>query len=776
MKSLNSPGTTVRVCLRQLPGRTMTEGHRPQVQERRDKLRHCALHESTATCSCEEAEWSSAGQSFRQYWQGWHLLWWGMRLLLGAGLERALLGTTKHAVNRNPSVVVWVEASARPLGQMAEWPSKSSSQPAWFSARCLGFQLSAMTSDRAPPVVSFQILDCKAVLRPRTVYLVRHGESQWNKAQGKMDIHGMVRTTDHSLSAKGREQAEKLCHALRTELEKDLAGTAHPSIGPMLRPGMIMTSPLGRALQTAVIAYGPILTKAAAPCKNQMVLAPNCKEPCSCEKFMVSTFEQMQFDLEEVKDTWWPPGQSESTKQLQARLEEFMYQLLFASQQSIVVFGHSLFFQQLMRRFFSDSYRPNELAQRLSTGKLPNCGVVRLDLDRLWAELVLGTTLHSEGKCAMTCCAAEHDTINEIRPDDTLSLPVESTIANVPAGEILKPAREAADKDEAAIQADVGDWRPQVASLLVDFGPGTDRVDQAEEFFAELARLPSGASADLSLTKQQNGPSRSCSFLSDSQAWNVQCAEQLSKELRELLVSSVLRDAPTPRTALAAVTLGGLPGLLPPEASKSVLETADDGSRDEAIELMAKGLALESQRFLVQLRQEHGRAKAAAKAVQVLGLEEEFPDAEFHWKKEALESAICKGRREAMVGLSCQDIQGEGQGISIDITQLQESRLHSRCVQGLLECNEVELAADLGMTWNVALPELSEKLKEAKMKREAECFSLPEAVSINLVEDEVKLSGRSLTEGDGASKRVSKGGRGKIVLTLVYHVINDHWI
>ncbi|CAK9051827.1 unnamed protein product, partial [Durusdinium trenchii] len=123
------------------------------------------------------------------------------------------------------------------------------------------------------------------------------------------------------------------------------------------------------------------------------------------EKFMVSTFEQMQFDLEEVKDTWWPPGQSESTKQLQARLEEFMYQLLFASQQSIVVFGHSLFFQQLMRRFFSDSYRPNELAQRLSTGKLPNCGVVRLDLDPskmldgpfVKAELVLGTTLHSEG-------------------------------------------------------------------------------------------------------------------------------------------------------------------------------------------------------------------------------------------------------------------------------------------------------------------------------------------------------------------------------------------
>ena len=27
------------------------------------------------------------------------------------------------------------------------------------------------------------------------------------QAQGKLDIHGMVRTTDHSLSSKGRDQA-----------------------------------------------------------------------------------------------------------------------------------------------------------------------------------------------------------------------------------------------------------------------------------------------------------------------------------------------------------------------------------------------------------------------------------------------------------------------------------------------------------------------------------------------------------------------------------------
>ncbi|CAE7441199.1 EXD3 [Symbiodinium natans] len=93
-------------------------------------------------------------------------------------------------------------------------------------------------------------------------------------------------------------------------------------------------------------------------------------------------------------------------------------------------------------------------------------------------------------------------------------------------------------------------------------------------------------------------------------------------------------------------------------------------------------------RFLVQFRQEQGRLKAAAKAVEALDLKDQFPDAEYLWRQEALEAAIKKGRREAMVGLSVED-----------------DRLHSRCVDGLLECGEVKLAVDLADTWGINIPE-----------------------------------------------------------------------
>ncbi|CAL1150524.1 unnamed protein product [Cladocopium goreaui] len=183
-------------------------------------------------------------------------------------------------------------------------------------------------------------------------------------------------------------------------------------------------------------------------------------------------------------------------------------------------------------------------------------------------------------------------------------------------------------------------------------------------------------------------------------------------QLRDLLVAS----------ALAAVALGALPGLLCVQAEK-VLEVADDGSRDEAIELMAKGFEKEAKCFLVRLRQEKGRLKAAAKAVQALALQEDFPDADFLWKQEALEAAICKGRKEALVGLSCQ-----------------EPRLHSRCVHGLVECNEVELAVDLAMAWNIAISmDLTQRLQDAIAKREAESLCLPATVSVIFLDQEAQV-------------------------------------
>jgi len=317
--------------------------------------------------------------------------------------------------------------------------------------------------------VVFQILDCQAVLRPKSVYLIRHGESEWNKAQRSLNLHGMVRTTDHPLSAKGRDQAEALRHLLQMELDKAGSDKADPSVAPMLQPGLILASPLGRALQTAIIAYGPLLEKAKLG-RNELVLAPNCKEKqnfggldtvCTKlgeeilqssqeelrvlysrlekDKFIVDAFRQLRFDVEEVQERWWPEGQAESTGQLKARMREFMYQLLFSSQESLVIFGHSLFFQQLMREFMSDDVRKSVVGQQLSKSKLPNCGVVRLQVDPsrmlsgpfVEAELVLGTEMVTADSFSLNCCAESADLQDELRID-AVSLNANGTLETIP--------------------------------------------------------------------------------------------------------------------------------------------------------------------------------------------------------------------------------------------------------------------------------------------------------------------------------------------------------
>jgi len=411
------------------------------------------------------------------------------------------------ASSRLPYVRVWVESGGKTLGEVAEWPSRPSSHPSWFSARKLGLRMAAalsatlrievcdgstvlgsaqtnmkdlrvhqrieLAADVRPGVqkssVVFQILDCQAVLRPKSVYLIRHGESEWNKAQRSLNLHGMVRTTDHPLSAKGRDQAEALRHLLQMELDKAGSDKADPSVAPMLQPGLILASPLGRALQTAIIAYGPLLEKAKLG-RNELVLAPNCKEKqnfggldtvCTKlgeeilqssqeelrvlysrlekDKFIVDAFRQLRFDVEEVQERWWPEGQAESTGQLKARMREFMYQLLFSSQESLVIFGHSLFFQQLMREFLSDDVRKSVVGQQLSKSKLPNCGVVRLQVDPsrmlsgpfVEAELVLGTEMVTADSFSLNCCAESADLQDELRID-AVSLNANGTLETIP--------------------------------------------------------------------------------------------------------------------------------------------------------------------------------------------------------------------------------------------------------------------------------------------------------------------------------------------------------
>lgn len=116
----------------------------------------------------------------------------------------------------------------------------------------------------------------------------------------------------------------------------------------------------------------------------------------------------MRCDTSEVQDRWWCEKHSESETQLQARLHEFMSQLLYSPHANIIVVGHSHFFRAVFREFLSAEFRAQkpELARDFSSMKLMNCGVARLDLDPrrgltggpiLSAESVLGSELIRDG-------------------------------------------------------------------------------------------------------------------------------------------------------------------------------------------------------------------------------------------------------------------------------------------------------------------------------------------------------------------------------------------
>lgn len=394
------------------------------------------------------------------------------------------IGAKSHG---HPSVRVWAEtAEGVRVGNVAEWPAKSCRAPAWYSARSLGFQLRGqslnklrlcielcdhkliLASNKVPlqgllmhkvvtlelepritcspkPTLSFQILDSQAVMVKRTVFFVRHGESLWNKAQARMRLDEMARTTDHPLSVEGRAQAE----ALRRRLEQAKA-EANPAATAMLRPDAVFVSPLTRAFETAVIALGPLLTGADGI--GEMVLMANARErqtlggmdcrstrvgaeiiqKCLDElrllyrgedQTITDTFTKLRFDTFEVQDKWWCEASSESPAQLQARLQEFMLQLIYSPHRTVVVVGHSLFFRSVFRQYLSSEFRTKrpQLAHCISNLKMMNCGVTRLELEPangldgpiVNAELILGTRLEGEPKGFMACCSEdEHDRIH----------------------------------------------------------------------------------------------------------------------------------------------------------------------------------------------------------------------------------------------------------------------------------------------------------------------------------------------------------------------------
>lgn len=233
----------------------------------------------------------------------------------------------------------------------------------------------------------------------KTVYVVRHGESQWNVAQKERDPVGMFGKFDHALTAKGVGQAESLRGRIRVaprqgeeRLDFD-AATA------------IYCSPLVRAVQTALVAL------AAHPTlrHQSIVLVPECRELT----YPVGGFDSIKghtggalshqvlrrarkvvdgrsllpiergvarLDASELVKTHWYGF--ESRKDASNRLRTFMDRLCSVPDTTIIVVGHSLFFQALIANFADPkAKRRDPTLRHLAHHKLKNAAVARLILN-----------------------------------------------------------------------------------------------------------------------------------------------------------------------------------------------------------------------------------------------------------------------------------------------------------------------------------------------------------------------------------------------------------
>jgi len=375
-----------------------------------------------------------------------------------------------------PFVRVWAENSKKEvIGQVAEWHYKQShEEPRWFCARSLNFVLadnpdvtliaeiwdkssksrlgscklplssvklnSPLTLDvetkkqfGGPCKIFLQVLNSSDVLQKKTVYFVRHGESIWNKAQSQMDLVEMGKTTDHALSLKGRQQAQKL-----KEQVTDAMQAKEAKLEGFFKPDVVFVSPLTRAIQTAVIGLEDVLTS-----KSNIIITSNVREKQNFggrdsigkvfgpeivqrtyeeliksyggqSNSTIENFSRLCFDIQEVEERWWI-NTAESSVVLQARMEEFMSQLIYSPHQNVVVVGHSHWIRALFKQYMSPSFKEKKpaFAKDVAKEKLCNCGVAKVEVDAsesvatpiIDIELVLGTTWAVDSGF-QGCCAA----------------------------------------------------------------------------------------------------------------------------------------------------------------------------------------------------------------------------------------------------------------------------------------------------------------------------------------------------------------------------------
>ncbi|MDP2437075.1 MAG: histidine phosphatase family protein [archaeon] len=259
----------------------------------------------------------------------------------------------------------------------------------------------------------------------RTFFLIRHGESQWNEAQGKKSAKGMVKTTDHGLNLVGIQQAQAFNAKWR-------AAESSPRVEQWRAADQVFVSPLTRAIQTCFLTMdthpgffrGAIALPSLREAKNlggldtigkvsgdkiRSRFISQLQKTLSAEQFAALNLGY-DLDLSRCPHPWWTPaGNKEGPKTLARRIHDFVSTIQFSgSDQPVILVGHSLLFKEFVKTHLSEAFKAAQpaFAAKLAAHKLGNASCLAVDVvfqdwplplaEIVNAELMFGGDFHYE--------------------------------------------------------------------------------------------------------------------------------------------------------------------------------------------------------------------------------------------------------------------------------------------------------------------------------------------------------------------------------------------
>ena len=255
----------------------------------------------------------------------------------------------------------------------------------------------------------------------KIIFLVRHGQSLWNKACVDRALHRMISQVDHPLDVVGIEQARQLAARWKKIASREAGGEYEQEF---LRAEQVYSSPMTRALQTAIVSLRD------HPCvrKQGIKLLPRVREikrsfamdtvgvargKCVVERAFTLLNKtsptplgemnalQSLIDTAEVQPVWWTRlGGLDSERDLKERMHDLLCRLRYSNAKTSILVGHSLFFREFLRKYLSHDFlsRQPTLAHQLRNHKLSNAGVLRLRLDWSSKQCISDAQLVFESK------------------------------------------------------------------------------------------------------------------------------------------------------------------------------------------------------------------------------------------------------------------------------------------------------------------------------------------------------------------------------------------